>query len=186
NILFEQGGPKEDLCMIDFQPQGVSIWEGAEAVHLQAEETKLESLELDVRIGHNYGVKAAAAPIYFAFVGASSSGSKPGYSDQQSIVPIVDQMEMKELDLKWQLVMLSLRINRFEKKAGRKMNYNNKQPAIFDRRKARCYKYLQLGHFARECKVKTVDDKARYSAYKVTEVKTDEPKALVSVDSMVN
>nr|GFD61175.1 ribonuclease H-like domain, reverse transcriptase, RNA-dependent DNA polymerase [Tanacetum cinerariifolium] len=78
-------------------------------------------------------------------VGASSSGSKPGYSDQQSIVPIVsqtsgrsdnlmecvlhsfvaindldqdmiyedfdqvDQMKMEELDLKWQLAMLSLR-----------------------------------------------------------------------------
>ncbi|GKG06468.1 hypothetical protein Tco_0326554, partial [Tanacetum coccineum] len=41
-------------------------------------------------------------------------------------------------------------------------------------------------HFARECNVKTVDDKARYSAFKVTKVKIDEPKALVSVDSMVN
>ncbi|GJT95874.1 putative ribonuclease H-like domain-containing protein [Tanacetum coccineum] len=36
------------------------------------------------------------------------------------------------------------------------------------------------------CNVKTVDDKARYSAFKVTEVKTDEPKALVFVNSMVN
>nr|GEZ28444.1 putative reverse transcriptase domain-containing protein [Tanacetum cinerariifolium] len=41
-ILFEQGDPKEDLCMIAFQPQGVSVWEGAEVVHLQAEETKLK------------------------------------------------------------------------------------------------------------------------------------------------
>ncbi|GKB69362.1 hypothetical protein Tco_0930774 [Tanacetum coccineum] len=32
----------------------------------------------------------------------------------------------------------------------------------------------------------SVDDKARYSAFKVTKVKTDEPKALVLVDSMVN
>ncbi|GJT14072.1 putative ribonuclease H-like domain-containing protein [Tanacetum coccineum] len=48
------------------------------------------------------------------------------------------------------MAMLSLRINRFEKKAGRKMNYNNQQPARFDRRK-------------------------------VTAVKNNEPKALVSV-----
>ncbi|GJU33831.1 hypothetical protein Tco_1182185 [Tanacetum coccineum] len=47
----------------------------------------------------------------------------------------VDQLEMEEMDLKWQMAMLSLRINRFEKKAGRKMNYNNQQPARFDRRK---------------------------------------------------
>nr|GFC78713.1 hypothetical protein [Tanacetum cinerariifolium] len=70
------------------------------------------------RIGHNYGVKAAAAPIYSAFVGASSSGSKPGYSNHQNQDMIyedfdqVDQMEMEELNLKWQLAMLSLRINR--------------------------------------------------------------------------
>ncbi|GJT51592.1 putative ribonuclease H-like domain-containing protein [Tanacetum coccineum] len=34
--------------------------------------------------------------------------------------------------------------------------------------------------------IEDIADKARYSAFKVTEVKTDEPKALVSVDSMVN
>nr|GEY54402.1 ribonuclease H-like domain-containing protein [Tanacetum cinerariifolium] len=63
---------------------------GLESMSFDHLYNKLKSLELDVRIGHNYGVQAAA-PIYSAFVGASSSGSKPRYSDQQSIVPIVSQ-----------------------------------------------------------------------------------------------
>nr|GEU36256.1 hypothetical protein [Tanacetum cinerariifolium] len=40
--LQQASGPKEDLCKKSYLPQEVSVWEGAEAVHLQAEETKPE------------------------------------------------------------------------------------------------------------------------------------------------
>ncbi|GJS28963.1 hypothetical protein Tco_0489583 [Tanacetum coccineum] len=45
----------------------------------------------------------------------------------------------------------------------------------------------ELGHFARECTGKQLDSKARYSAFKLKEPdKSEEPKALLSVDSMLN
>ncbi|GJT60938.1 hypothetical protein Tco_1004471 [Tanacetum coccineum] len=64
---------------------------GLESMSFDDLYNKLRSLELDVRIGHSYGVKAAAAPTHSAFIGAASSRSKSTYSDQQNIVSSVSQ-----------------------------------------------------------------------------------------------
>ncbi|GJS40076.1 ribosomal protein L7Ae/L30e/S12e/Gadd45, partial [Tanacetum coccineum] len=62
----------------------------------------------------------------------------------------IGKLDLEELDIKWQMAMLSVRINRFEKKAGRKMKFKNKDAARFDKKKVKCYKCSELGHFARE------------------------------------
>ncbi|GJU81323.1 hypothetical protein Tco_1283688 [Tanacetum coccineum] len=83
----------------------------------------------------------------------------------------IGKLDLEELDIKWQMAMLSVRINRFEKKAGRKFKFNNKDACRFDKKKGR----------------KKVDSKTRYSQFKIKELdKSEEPKALVSVDSMLN
>ncbi|GJZ76313.1 retrovirus-related pol polyprotein from transposon TNT 1-94, partial [Tanacetum coccineum] len=58
---------------------------GLESMSFDDLYNKLRSLELDVKIGHSYGVKATAAPTHSAFIGTACSGSKPTYSDQQRI-----------------------------------------------------------------------------------------------------
>nr|GEV25861.1 putative ribonuclease H-like domain-containing protein [Tanacetum cinerariifolium] len=120
--------------------------------------------------------------VLHSFIAENEPTQQLAYKDFEQ----VDQLEMEELDIKWQMAILLLRINKFQKKAGMKINFNNKDSTKFDRRKARCYNCLHLGHFLRECNVKKVDEKARYSAFKILEVKTKEPKAMVSVDFMLN
>ncbi|GKB51020.1 ribonuclease H-like domain-containing protein [Tanacetum coccineum] len=59
---------------------------------------------------------------------------------------------------------------------------------MFNKKKVRCYKCLQRGHFARECKAKGGNDKQRYSSFKIQEIgkKEEDSKALITVDTLVD
>ena len=83
--------------------------------------------------------------------------------------------------------MLSVRVNKFEKKVGRKIEFDKKEAARFNKKAVRCYKCLQKGHFARECRGKRGNEK-RYSSFKIQEIgnKEADTKALMTVDTLEN
>ncbi|GJT21142.1 putative ribonuclease H-like domain-containing protein [Tanacetum coccineum] len=64
----------------------------------------------------------------------------------------IDHGDLEEMDLKWQVAMLSIRVKRFYKKNGRKLIYNGKEPVGFDKTKVECFNCHRRGHFARECR----------------------------------
>ncbi|GJX58523.1 ribonuclease H-like domain-containing protein [Tanacetum coccineum] len=64
----------------------------------------------------------------------------------------LDHDNLEEIDIKWQVAMLSMRVKHFYKKTGRKLIFNGKEPVGFDKAKVECFNYHRRGHFARECK----------------------------------
>ncbi|GJV40585.1 zinc finger, CCHC-type containing protein [Tanacetum coccineum] len=64
----------------------------------------------------------------------------------------VDEYDLEEMDLKWQVAMISMRIKKFYKKIGKKLQFDAKEPVGFDKTKVECYNCHKTGHFARECR----------------------------------
>nr|GEU83167.1 hypothetical protein [Tanacetum cinerariifolium] len=51
------------------------------------------------------------------------------------------------------VAMLSMRVKRFYKKTGRKLEVNGKEPVGFDKTKVECFNCHRRGHFARDCRI---------------------------------
>ncbi|GJY29378.1 ribonuclease H-like domain-containing protein [Tanacetum coccineum] len=65
---------------------------------------------------------------------------------------VIDQDDLEELDIRWQVAMLTVRVQRFIQKTRRNLDFKGKQPVTFDKSKVECYNYHRKGHFAKECK----------------------------------
>nr|GEV42458.1 hypothetical protein [Tanacetum cinerariifolium] len=50
----------------------------------------------------------------------------------------VDEFDLEEMDLKWQVTMISTRLEKFYKKTGRKLHFDAKEPVGFDKSKVEC------------------------------------------------
>ncbi|GJU16830.1 ribonuclease H-like domain-containing protein [Tanacetum coccineum] len=119
-----------------------------------------------------------------SFVADTKPEQQLAYEDFDQI----EKLDLEEMDLKWQMAMLSVRVHKFEQKAGRKIDFDKKESARFNKKKVRCYKCLQRGHFARECRAKGGNDKQRYSSFKIQEIgkKEEDSKALITIDTLVD
>nr|GEZ53727.1 ribonuclease H-like domain-containing protein [Tanacetum cinerariifolium] len=85
-------------------------------------------------------------------VSAAVSVSAVGAKLIASTLPNIDVDDLEEMDLKWQMAMLTMRARKFLQKTGRNLGVNGPTSMGFDMEKVECYNCYRKGHFARECR----------------------------------
>ncbi|GJV85354.1 putative ribonuclease H-like domain-containing protein [Tanacetum coccineum] len=134
--------------------------------------------------GHKSQCKNTSS--YF-FLANQSSCPQLDHEDLQQL----DEFDLEEMDLKWQVAMISMRMKKFYKKIGRKLQFDAKELVGFDKTKVECYNCHKTGHFARECRSEENQDSRRRDAWNTRNKdkdnrrrsgKQEESKALVTLD----
>ncbi|GKE97736.1 ribonuclease H-like domain-containing protein, partial [Tanacetum coccineum] len=64
----------------------------------------------------------------------------------------MDGDDLEELDLRWQVAMLIVKVKKFIQRTGRNLDFKEKRPISLDKSKIECYNYHRKGHFTRECR----------------------------------
>ncbi|GJY88759.1 ribonuclease H-like domain-containing protein [Tanacetum coccineum] len=125
--------------------------------------------------------------LMYSFFANQSTGPQLDHEDLEQL----DEFDLEEMDLKWQVAMISMRLKKFYKKTGRKLQFDAKEPVGFDKTKVECYNCHKSGNFARECRSKGNQDSRRRDAWNTGNKdkdnerrsgKQEEPKALVTLD----
>nr|GEW56365.1 hypothetical protein [Tanacetum cinerariifolium] len=85
-----------------------------------------------------------------AFVSSSNTGNTNEPVSVAASVYAIDADDIEEMDLKWQMNMLTVRARRFLQRTGRNIGENGLTSMGFDMSKVECYNCHRKGHFARE------------------------------------
>ncbi|GKC12107.1 ribonuclease H-like domain-containing protein, partial [Tanacetum coccineum] len=91
--------------------------------------------------------------------------------------------DLEEMDLRWQMAMLTMRARIFLKNTRRKLTVNGNETIGFDKSKVECYNCHKKRHFARECRApRNQETRNRENTRRVVPVETTTSNALVSCD----
>ncbi|GJX24928.1 retrovirus-related pol polyprotein from transposon TNT 1-94 [Tanacetum coccineum] len=116
-----------------------------------------------------------------AFLSSQPNNPQLAHEDLQQIHP----NDLEEMDLRWQMTMLTMRTKRFLKNTGRKLTINGNEFVGFYKSKAECYNCHKKGHFAKECRApRNQDYKNKESTRRTVPVETSTSTTLVSCDGL--
>ncbi|GKB93697.1 ribonuclease H-like domain-containing protein [Tanacetum coccineum] len=115
-----------------------------------------------------------------AFLASQPNSPQLSQKDLEQLHP--DDLE--EMDLQWEMAMLTIRARRFIKRTRKKLDING-QRVGFDKSKVECFNCHKHGHFARECRFpKNQEFKGRENNTRTIAVETPTQNALIAQDGI--
>nr|GFB24918.1 hypothetical protein [Tanacetum cinerariifolium] len=141
NHSSSQGTDSKNLAFVSSTPVNSTNDSVSAAVNVSAVSAKLSASSL-------LNIDSLSNAVIYSFFASQSSSPQLDNKDLKQI----DADDLKEMDLKWQMAMLTMRDRKFLQMTGRNLGVNGPTSMGFDMSKVECYNCHRKGHFARECR----------------------------------
>nr|GEW82611.1 ribonuclease H-like domain-containing protein [Tanacetum cinerariifolium] len=135
------GTESHNLAFVSSTPADSTNDSVSDAINVSAVGTKLSASTLP-------NVDSSSNAVIYSFFASQSSSPQLDNKDLKQI----DVDDLEEIDLKWQMAMLTMRARRFLQKTGRNLGANGLTSMGFDMAKVECYNFHRKCHFARKCR----------------------------------
>ncbi|GJR37543.1 ribonuclease H-like domain-containing protein [Tanacetum coccineum] len=117
----------------------------------------------------------------YAFLSTQPQGSQLVHEDIEQL----HDDDLEEMDLKWNMALLSIRARKFYQRTGRKIIIDGSNTVGYDKSKVECFNCHKMGHYAREYRVPMSKDNRNWnqcSSSKAVKIEDASEKAMCAID----
>ncbi|GJW09336.1 putative ribonuclease H-like domain-containing protein, partial [Tanacetum coccineum] len=117
----------------------------------------------------------------YAFLSTQPQGSELAHEYLEQL----HDDDSEEMDLKWNMALLSMRARKFYQRTRRKIIIDGSSTAGYDKSKVECFNCHKMGHFSRECRAPRSKDNRNWnqgSSSKAVRIEDASEKAMCAID----